>query len=371
MASTRTPGIVINAAGHRIIDKEHRGVRIFARLGPISDQEADERLRQEIERVETELDEKANWRPRFSDCAAQYLFDSRSKRRVSDSARHLRQLLGYIGRLEAKQVHDGTLRAFVADRLSVGVSPTTINHGLKVVRTILNRAARVYRDDEGRPWLEGLPPQLTFFSESRRSPYPITWQEQDRLFPRLPPHLGRMVLFAVNTGLRASNVCGLQWSWEVFVPEVRRSVFVIPPEAYKAKRAHVAILNDVAWSIIGAQRGKHKVWVFPYRGKPIGKMSNTAWKNARKKAAAAWKAEFGHDAPRGFERVRIHDLRHTFGARLRAAGVSREDREALLGHASQSMANHYASADIGRLIDKANLVLRRPGTCTVLRVANG
>jgi hypothetical protein len=55
-----------------------------------------------------------------------------------------------------------------------------------------------------------------------------------------------MALFAINTGLRDSNVCGLQWQWEVPVPEVGRSVFVIPPEAFKTKRAHVVVLNDVA-----------------------------------------------------------------------------------------------------------------------------
>src|ERR1700740_1698514 len=32
------------------------------------------------------------------------------------------------------------------------------------------------------------------------------------------------------------------------VPTVGRSVFVIPPEAFKSKRAHVVILNDAAWS---------------------------------------------------------------------------------------------------------------------------
>jgi hypothetical protein len=68
--------------------------------------------------------------------------------------------------------------------------------------------------------------------------------------------------------------------------------------------------------------------------------------------------------------VRIHDLRHTFACRLRAAGVSAEDREALLGHANHSMAGHYASADVGRLLKQANLVLNRQETCTVLRVAN-
>ena len=72
--------------------------------------------------------------------------------------------------------------------------------------------------------------------ESRRPPYPITWDEQDRLFPKLPAHLACMALFAVNTGLRNSNVCGLQWGWEVPVPDIGRSVFVIPAEAVKTKQ---------------------------------------------------------------------------------------------------------------------------------------
>src|SRR5438067_9713964 len=145
-----------------------------------------------------------------------------------------------------------------------------------------------------------------------------------------------MALFAVNTGLRESNVCGLEWRWEVDVPEVDRNVFVIPPEAFKSKRAHVVILNDVAWSIIQGQRGKDPIWVFPDRGKPVSSMNNTAWQRARRQA--------------GLRAVRIHDLRHTFGCRLRAAGVSMEDREVLLGHANHSMAGHYASADVGRLL---------------------
>src|ERR1700720_512506 len=200
--------------------------------------------------------------------------------------------------------------------------------------------------------------QLTVLPTARsRSPYPITWKEQDTLFRKLPAHLGRMALFAVNTGLRDSNVCGLQWTWEVAVPELGRSVFVIPPEAFKTKRPHVVILNDVAWSIVKAQRSLHPIWVFPFRGRRINTMNNSGWQDARRDA--------------GLPLVRIHDLRHSFACRLRAAGVSAEDREALLGHANHSMAGHYASADVGRLLKQANLLLDRSGTRTLLRVADG
>jgi len=86
-------------------------------------------------------------------------------------------------------------------------------------------------------------------------------------------------------------------------------------------------------------------------------MNNTGWQNARREA--------------GLRSVRIHDLRHTFACRLRAAGVPAEDRAALLGHADHSMSGHYASADVGRLMRQANLILNRQETRTVLRVANG
>jgi integrase len=355
MPSTRTPGITVNAAGERIIDKEHRGVRIYARLGPASEEEAQQRLAAEMERVEADLLRKAV-RPRFADAAARYLEESRDLRSADVTPWHVRLLSPYLGTLELKRVHDRTLERFIADRLADGVTATTINRSLEVVRTVLNRAARSYRDEEGRPWLEGMPPLITKLPESRRAPYPITWEEQDKLFPKLPARLARMALFAVNTGLRESNVCRLEWAWEVKVPEIDRSVFVIPPEAFKSKRAHVVILNDAAWSIIEEQRGKHPVWVFPYRGKPVSTMNNTAWQRARREA--------------DLSAVRIHDLRHTFACRLRAVGVSMEDREVLLGHANHSMAGHYASADVGRLLKQANLILNREETRTVLRVAN-
>jgi integrase len=357
MAKTRTPGITVLADGRRFIDKRYLGVRIGVRIGSVTQEQAEERLQNEIARVQCDVARKAHARPTFTDCAVRYVEQSRGKRSIDIIKWHVALLQSHIGDLEPQQVHDQTLEPFSKARLTAGASATTINRSLEVVRTILNRAARSYRDPDGRPWLEGMPPLITMLPEHPRSPYPITWQEQDALFRMLPAHLARMALFTVNTGLRDSNVCGLQWQWEVPVPEVGRSVFVVPPEAFKTKRPHVVVLNDVAWSIIETQRGKHPIWVFPYRGRRIGTMNNNGWQEARREV--------------GLPLVRVHDLRHSFACRLRAAGVSAEDREALLGHANHSMAGHYASADVGRLLKQANLVLNRSGTQSVLRVADG
>jgi hypothetical protein len=49
---------MVDAAGCRVIDKEHRGVRICLRLGPLSqeDEDAEYRLDAEIIRVESQLE---------------------------------------------------------------------------------------------------------------------------------------------------------------------------------------------------------------------------------------------------------------------------------------------------------------------------
>jgi integrase len=221
MPRTRTPGITIDSQGLRTINKEYRCVRIFARLGAADQDHAEHRLAQEIRQVDWELERRAHARPLFADCAKRYLLESTNKRSRATIAWHVRMLLCYVGDLETRKVHDETLRPFVEARLAAGASGTRINRTLEIVRIILHRAARAYRDSDGFPWLETTPPLITMLTESPRLPHPIDWEEQEQIFRRLPDHLARMPLFAVNTGLRDSNLCGLQWWWEVPIPEIK------------------------------------------------------------------------------------------------------------------------------------------------------
>jgi len=377
---TRTRGIHLEKDGSRTVDKQWQGQRIFARLGQVSQDEAEQWLSDELVRLKAERDRERSAAPLFAECAGRYLREVMNLPSAGTIAWHIKLVLPYLGKLPITHVHDGSLEGFKEDRLAGilhedtewksktkarPVKASSVNRTLEVVRTILNRSARAWRGENGRPLLDMAPPLITMLDEDPRLPYPITWTEQDSLMAELPAHLQRMALFDINTGLRDENVVGLRWNWEVPVPQIGRSIFIIPPEEYKTKVAHVVILNDVAWSIIEGQRGQHRTWVFPYTtmrgGKPVtdrmDTMNNTAFQNARDRA--------------GLKMVRVHDLRHTFGARLRLAGVAQEDRNCLLGHGGASMPEHYASADIGRLVKLANRVTKRQGTRTLLRVVNG
>ena len=66
----------------------------------------------------------------------------------------------------------------------------------------------------------------------------------------------------------------------------------------------------------------------------------------------------------------MHDLRHTYGLRLRDAGVTEEDRALLMGHAVAGMPQHYATATIERLVEAANKV-QATRDRTLLKVVNG
>jgi integrase len=62
----------------------------------------------------------------------------------------------------------------------------------------------------------------------------------------------------------------------------------------------------------------------------------------------------GKDAPWGFKHVRVHDLKHTFGRRLRAARVPFETRQTRLSHKNGSITTHYSAAEIGELMQTKN-----------------
>jgi integrase len=365
---TRTKGIQLDECGERIINKEYKGARIYTRLGKVSQEAAEDILRQRQASLDAERSDalRSGSERLWCDAASKYLKECAARKVASLDmiARHVSDLLPYIGQLEMSDICNDALEDFKLDRMEDGVKNATINRSLEVVRTTVIRAARVWRH-HGKPWLQ-TPPLIEMLDENaqKRAPYPIQWSEQARLLQRLPAHLQEPVEFALNTGARDENVCGLRWEWEVAVPELGRSVFVVPAEFFKTRRAHVIVLNDVAWAIVERRRGLNSKYVFTYT--PAGEDKKphrmvTLNNNGFQKARAAV----------GLSQVRVHDLRHTFGQRLRDAGVSEEDRSLLLGHAIEGMAQHYATATLQRMLANANSVLQTRDRTMVLRVVNG
>ena len=344
------------------VDKMFRGTRICESTGTRDLRQAEEYLAKRVVGLrEAQLYGLRETRT-FRAAATRFLEDYSYKKSLKDDAMHLKKLDRFIGAMELKQVHMGSLQEFIATRRQDGVKTKTINASLAVVRRVLNLSATEWMDEQGMTWLETAPKIKLFPVKDARAPYPLSDEEQALLFKELPDHLACMALFKVNTGLREQEVCKLRWDYEVKVPELGTSVFVIPDELIKNGEERMVVLNRVAKSVVESLRGMHPVYVFARVAKKDGepqrltKIYNTAWKSARERAAIVWQERHGELAPEGFQNVRVHDLKHTFGRRLRAAGVSFEDRQDLLGHKSGRITTHYSRAELTNLIGAAEKV---------------
>lgn len=303
----------------------------------------------------------------FEEASMRYLEEIAHKPSADTMAMHLDQLLPFIGKHTLEQIHDGTIKPFVDYETSRGKAPKSSNNAIGVVSAVLNRAARVWRNEDGVPWLRQAPPKLSRLSVKGRQskPYPLSWDEQDKLFRELPRHLADAALFAVNTGCREQEVCQLRWDWEIDIPDLETSVFILSESITKTSTERVVVLNSIARRVIEARRGINRDFVFTYRGNPVGKLNSSAWKRSWKKA--------GLPIETGILKG-VHNLRHTFGRRLRGAGVALETRKALLGHAHGDITTHYSAAELQELMDAVEKVVDRgiaqTPTMTVVKLSN-
>jgi len=338
----RMPGLVKRGEVWHI-NKRVNGQRICESTGATQLEEAQRYLVRKLEAHRQAIVYGERPKRSFDTAAARFVDTNQHKRSLSDDIGHLSKLMPYIGSLSLEAIHMGSLHPFIEARKQDGVKTRTINHGLQVVRHILNLAASEWMDEHGLTWLNAAPKIKLLSETDARKSYPLDWSEQDRLFAQLPEHLREMALFAVNTGCRDQEICHLRWDWEIAVSATEiGSVFVVPGSFVKNGEDRLIVLNSIARAVVERQRGKHPERVFTYKGSPTKRMLNNGWKKARIRAE--------------LRQVRVHDLKHTFGRRLRAAGVGFEDRQDLLGHKSARITTHYSSAELVNLWKAVNSV---------------
>jgi hypothetical protein len=132
----------------------------------------------------------------------------------------------------------GSLQEFIAKRRKYGVKTSTINEALAITRHILNLSAQEWMDDQEITWLERAPKVKLLTVRDARKPYPHSREEQAIFFQGLPDHLAGMALFKVNTGCREEEVCSRECDYEVTVPGLNTSVFIIPGDKVKNSRIY-------------------------------------------------------------------------------------------------------------------------------------
>ncbi len=271
-------------------------------------------------------------------------------------ARSSDELDPWIGGDPLRLICKDRLRPFIEARRRDGVSVRTINLAIAFVRRVLRLAAYYWRDQKGMSWIENCP-IIQFEKGPAKKPYPLSWDQQEKLFDLLPGRIRKAAIVAVNTGLRESPLIRLRWTWEEHNSELGETVFRLPAEIMKNKRPMVLLLNRPARDAIESMRGYHLELVFG----EMYQMTNTSWQYAWREAGL----------PTGKEYVKgVHNLRHTFGKRLRDAGVEERDVQDLLHHVPRSITRHYSVPELRNLKACVDRIAERPVPPTVRHGTN-
>jgi integrase len=141
-------------------------------------------------------------------------------------------------------------------------------------------------------------------------------------------HLLPMVTLAIHTGMRLSELLGLDWS-EVDLSAGR---ICLPPERTKSGKRRIIPLNATARAALAELAGNAESgFVF------INPETKTRFRQPRRGWLAACKAA-------GIDGLHFHDLRHTFISRLIEGGATLAEARDLAGHADLEMTNRYSHA---------------------------
>ena len=155
----------------------------------------------------------------------------------------------------------------------------------------------------------------------------LSEKQEEKLVQASPPYLREMVLFAINTGLRTSDIFNLQWM-EVDVEQQRLKKIV-----KKSDKPLSLPLNETAYGIIEARKAVQQgpyVFYSPMTG---GKLKHVrgALESSVKRAK--------------LPKITWHMFRHTFASRLTNNGVDIVTVKKLLGHANINTTMRYAHSN--------------------------
>lgn len=286
----------------------------------------------------------------FDDAAAMYLaeFEGKCLKRQQYALKHIQPFIGHLPLID---VDDQALAEYKATRKKFAMAGT-INKEISTATAVLNKACKVWR------WIPSAP-KLQRVKGDTRKPYPLSWPEQIAMFSRLCGDIQKIALFAVNTGVRREEIFKLRWEDERDIDGVM--VFIL--RETKNGQDRPVVCNSIARRIVCYMRQQADGYRKELENDPEAKVPKdfdifvfpkvTVSKIMNK----AWLAAGLPDDP--LVKKGIHNLRHTYGYRLRQAGVPGEDRDALLGHHNQSLTQHYAMPDIERLAELAERVTVR------------
>lgn len=235
------------------------------------------------------------------------------ERRDKVSLKHLKSAFGdcYLYELTSRTVED-----YKAERLK-HVSPSSVNRELACLKHMYNKAIE-WKYVQSNPvktvkFLKEPPGRIRYLRE----------EEVNRLIKACTEHLKPIVITALNTGMRRTEILSLKWS-DIDLDQRKIVLRKTKNNEVRVIPTNKTLFRELT-QLYSSRKGDY---VFTSsKGKPFIEIKNGF-------IAAIKKANISD--------FRFHDLRHTFGSHLVMQGVNIRTVQQLLGHKDIKMTMRYS-----------------------------
>lgn len=230
---------------------------------------------------------------------------------------HLRVLRAYFGDKYLDQISVMGIEKFKTKRIKE-VSPATVNRALSCLKSLFNKAIAWEKFEGPNPVCK-----VKLLKENNKRLRYLEKEEIARLLSVCDESLKPVVIIALNTGMRLSEILYLKWQDVDF----KRGIIYLLKTKSGDKRE--IPMNELVEAALKSIR-KHPTseYIFYHRDGSPRKTVRKSFTTALKKADII--------------NFRFHDLRHTFASHLVMAGIDLNTVRELLGHADLTMTLRYA-----------------------------
>ncbi len=255
----------------------------------------------------------------FDDFVKDYLAYSKANKAPGSYKRDLtskRALLKYFSGQSLTEIKPQEIERYKAERQKT-VTNATINRELAFLShlyTMAKKWDKIDKDPTKKVQKLKEPPGRTRF---------LTEDELLRLLNECPDHIVPIIITAVNSGIRKSNLLNLKWN------QIDLNNSQIKIISSKNNESRIIPMNNTLVDLFkNLEHRNEEDYVF-------------ARKNGRriKNIIEGFKAALNRAEILDF---RFHDLRHTFGSHLAMSGANIKTIQKLMGHKDISMTLRYA-----------------------------
>lgn len=232
------------------------------------------------------------------------------------------QLVETFGSLPLRKFNTLIVEQLQTDNINRGIKASTNNKSISVLKAMFTKA--VDWEMAEAETLKVVRKAKLLTDDSKRLRF-LSKEQCQELIDVCKYHLKPIVITALNTGMRKSEILNLKWD----NVDLSHKFILLDATTKNSERREIPINNTLRDTLHGMTRRLNTPYVFHdhITGKPY-KNIKTSLKTALKKIKIS---DF-----------RFHDLRHTFASHLVMAGIDITTVKELLGHKTLTMTLRYA-----------------------------